>query len=606
MASKWLLTFLLMCWSPFTLTAASVSAQLGASQIPVGGYTLLTITVDGSTRADVRLPEVDGLILRDSGTSQNTSIINGKISKSSTVRVTVLGDKEGSYTIPALKVVVEGKDFTTEPVQVKVTNSPSASSGQSANAQSGTSSGSETLTADDIHRISRIQILSPNATIYVGQKVPITIQLWVNTAHRFDNLTAPVINDDHILMAALGQDYERTIEYADNERFEVYSWKASFTALKEGTTTLEADTEVTVLARARRATSAFDSMFDSDFFGPSYRRIPLLIKSNQVNLEIKPVPTEQPEGFSGAVGKFSMKTSVNPTELQLGDPITLDVEISGTGNFDRVFFEGLKDGSGFKTYTPETQFTPDENDPLKGSKSFKQAIIPKDKKLKEIPSIRFIYFNTETAQFETLESPPVPIVLNVSSASSNPQDVSSYSKPGSGLEVIESDGWIALQVELDSSKGVLRPFIQRPAAWMILSGLPLSFMAYALLLPLLILKSQSNQQQQQLKELRKKLKRFEHELNQALKNDQKTAFIESATHYTREILGVRWNVAPHSITPADAKQRLGDSFIKIRELLMLSDSLHYAGGAVASIDIVKLHDNLQTEWSELIQSIENK
>ena len=209
------------------------------------------------------------------------------------------------------------------------------------------------------------------------------MQLWVNTVHRFDNLSAPVINDEHILMEALGQNYERTIQYDGNDRFEVYEWDSSFTALKEGDVTLESETEVTVLVRAKRQTSAFDSIFDSDFFSPSYRRIPLLIKSNKVPVELKSLPSEQPAGFTGAIGRFTLKTTANPTQLNMGDPITLDIEVSGEGNFDRVFFEGLPESKGFKTYAPEIQFEANPQNPMKGTKSFKQAVLQEMRKLRK-------------------------------------------------------------------------------------------------------------------------------------------------------------------------------------------------------------------------------
>ena len=391
--------------------------------------------------------------------------------------------------------MVKSEEFKTDPVSISVTNTPSHNS--SSNPTSGNSSqGADQITADDIQKISHIEIETSLKPIYVGQKVPISIELWINTAHRFDNLSAPAISNDHLLMETLGQDYERTIQYDGTERYEVYTWNASFTALKAGITTIEAETEVTVLVRARKRTSTLNSIFDSDFFSPSYRRIPLLIKAKKVDLEIRSIPTEQPQGFSGAVGQFELNVTASPTSLSAGDPITLDVKITGTGNFDRVFHEGLGEHDGFKTYSPETQFEVDLSNSLKGIKTFKQAVIPQNAELTEIPSIQFVYFDTDAAQFKTLTNAPIPILLSESPISNNSDSQTASRSPTSGLEVLESDGWIPIQLDLDEPVTTLQPFIQMSTTWIVLVATPSILLLLSFALPLLLTKSRQNRQLQ--------------------------------------------------------------------------------------------------------------
>ena len=65
-----------------------------------------------------------------------------------------------------------------------------------------------------------------------------------------------------------------------------------------------------------------------------------------------------------------------------------------------------------------------------------------------------------------------------------------------------------------------------------------------------------------------------------------------------------WSVAPPSITPADAKNRLNDSFPRVKEILGLNDSMHYAGSQAPEINTLTMHKELEIEWKELISSIE--
>jgi len=604
LATQWLspcvLLFFFLAAIPTTLLAVEVNTSIGSNTIPVGGYTYLSIRVEGTTRADVEIPTVSGLILRDSGTSQNTSIINGHITKSAIVRITILGDKEGTYTIPSFPVIVDKETHQTDPVSITVTNNPQAQSGTT---QSGNSRSSDNLTAEDIRKIARIVVETDASRVFVGQKVPVTIQLWVNQAHRFDNLSAPVVQNEHILMDTLGQDYKRTVEYEGNERFEVYSWQSSFTPLKTGETNLTAETEVTVLVRARRRTSAFDSIFDSDFFSPSYRRIPLLIKSENTALDIKNLPEEQPEAFTGAVGVFDLNVKASPTEITLGDPITLDIEISGKGNFDRVFHDGLGKDTGFKTYTPEETFESDPTNPLRGTKTFKQAIIPNQPDLNEIPPVSFVYFDTDEAAFKTLSSGPVLIQVESDPAISNSLGTTSDREPSSGLNVVASDGWIPLQLELDTPSNRLTPIILKPFSWAILTATPTTLLLFSFLLPTLISRSRRDKNLK-ITELKRKLKSIEKALNQSQHEESVSGFINYSSQYSREILGTLWDVSPQSITTADTRQRMGDSYPALKEIMQLNDSMQYAGGMANDLDLKDKRNALELEWKQLIEIVE--
>ena len=86
----------------------------------------------------------------------------------------------------------------------------------------------------------------------------------------------------------------------------------------------------------------------------------------------------------------------------MGDPITLKMTISGEGNFKTVNIPTLNFGDAFKVYEPELQ--QDE-----GIKTFKQVIIPKSDTIKEIPEVRFSFFDTNLGRYSTITEGPVPI-----------------------------------------------------------------------------------------------------------------------------------------------------------------------------------------------------
>jgi hypothetical protein len=44
----------------------------------------------------------------------------------------------------------------------------------------------------------------------------------------------------------------------------------------------------------------------------------------------------RPDNYSGAVGQFVFDVKVKPTEVALGDPITITLQITGEGNVDSI------------------------------------------------------------------------------------------------------------------------------------------------------------------------------------------------------------------------------------------------------------------------------
>ncbi|MCK4852256.1 MAG: BatD family protein, partial [Candidatus Omnitrophica bacterium] len=120
-------------------------------------------------------------------------------------------------------------------------------------------------------------------------------------------------------------------------------------------------------------------------------------------MTILPFPEkDRPLDFRGAVGDFSMETHCEPRKVRVGDPLTVRMIITGTGNMDTVTAPEVKDGEDFKIYEP--QVTKKER-----MKTYEQIIIPKTDEMKEIPGISFSFFDPRTGRYKTIEEPPLPV-----------------------------------------------------------------------------------------------------------------------------------------------------------------------------------------------------
>ena len=60
----------------------------------------------------------------------------------------------------------------------------------------------------------------------------------------------------------------------------------------------------------------------------------------------------RPDDFSGAIGQFDFQASVAPLQVKAGDPLTLKMDIKGSGNFKNLKMPVFK-APGFKSYEPQ-------------------------------------------------------------------------------------------------------------------------------------------------------------------------------------------------------------------------------------------------------------
>jgi hypothetical protein len=135
----------------------------------------------------------------------------------------------------------------------------------------------------------------------------------------------------------------------------------------------------------------------------------ITIRAEPVDLTIKSLPVDgQPPSFAGAVGNFTMTTSVKPAMVEAGDPITITAKIIGRGDFDRVTAPQIIDPAGWRTYPPSAKFDADDDIGISGTKTFEIAAIPQTKKI-ESPDLEWSYFDPIKEQYVTLSGKGWPI-----------------------------------------------------------------------------------------------------------------------------------------------------------------------------------------------------
>jgi len=405
----------------------TVTAVLSNSETAVGETVELQIKVTGP--GDASPPEeisIDGLEIHATGQSRQFEIHNFSTSSSVTYNYTILPLRAGKFTIPPQIVRAGGSLLRAPELTLNVADSP----GSLPNARPSRGTQSQSVRASDL---VFAELIVPEKKAYVGEIVPVQIRMGFDPRVRPRLIEPPELTGEGFTAQKL-QESGQNSETINGRPYDVVTYKTAIAAARAGkfeVGPVKAKAQVLV-PRARsaprpRSRSPFD-VFDLDdpfsdpFFSNPFaqmgERREVEIKSEPVALEVKPLPPNAPQSFSGAIGNFTMSTDAKPKDLQVGDPITVTTAISGRGNFDRVNAPVVEDERGWHKYPPSSKFKQDDEVGISGTKTFETVLSPNEKK-QAVPVLAFSYFDPVKEQYVTVRSEPIAISVQGGAAAAN-------------------------------------------------------------------------------------------------------------------------------------------------------------------------------------------
>lgn len=374
----------------------------------VGRRINISYVVDTQDVEDIKVGEFPGFeLLYGPSTSSQSSfqMINGKTTHSSTITFTyvLLAEKEGDYTLPAASVKVNGKTIRSSTANIQVLPS---SSNTSQGQFSGQGSSSKT------HRQSEgainegdlfITATASKSKIFEQEAVVLTYKLYTLVNIRQLSGDMPELDGFHCQelnsKAQLSLKYERY----NGRNYGTAIWRQYVLfPQKSGKMTIPSiffDAEVEV-------TNPNADPFDIFFGGGSLTQmLRKTIKTPEVEIDVKPLPSPIPSNFSGAVGKFSMTGSLTPDQLDANDAATMKIVVSGQGNMKLIKAPSVDMPKDFEVYTPkETDKTTNTAAGAKGNIVFDYVIVPRHGGKYSIPPVEFVYFNPDAEKYVTIRT----------------------------------------------------------------------------------------------------------------------------------------------------------------------------------------------------------
>jgi hypothetical protein len=453
------------------------------------------------------------------------------------------------------------------------------------------------------------RLLLPKRELFVGETVPVEIQVGLRPGLVASLNGLPTLNGEEFTLNKLSSRPEQSQEVVDGKPYTLLTWHSVLSAVKPGDFSLTVETPITVKMRAapkRRArmpkglfddsmfSDPFDDPFFQDVFGGTTEK-ELTVASEPDALKVLPLPAEgRPAGFSGAVGKFDLSSELSAARSAAGDPLTLRLKVSGTGNFDRVNTMMLGQVDGWKTYKPSAKFAPADNAGYSGEKDFEQAVIPMQAGRQTAPGLALSFFNPDTRQYEIKQT--APLSVDVSSAPtggpsasvsvSNPRQTPASEPPRDGLRPDH--------VETGRMDATLRPLYFQP--WFVgtQGALVLCFAG-----SLIFLRRRQRRATDTDGALRREasatILRCLAEMDDASSAGDAVRFFQSARAALQENLATPWHVAPASITIAEIDARLNGEGGDIRRVFALADQAAYSGQHLSTADFKQWKAVVRTE-----------
>ncbi|MDA8402689.1 MAG: BatD family protein [Desulfobacteraceae bacterium] len=416
----WIWVFILCLAAPAGAENLSAEVRVAQEEALVGEPVTLQIVVSGSeSPSQPDLSHIDGASVAFQGGSQNSSrsisIINGRMAQNVqegyvfSYQITPL--REGRIEIPAISVSDNGRTAVTRPVFI-LAKKPAESESDG----------------------FKLRMALSKTACYVGEPVILTVTWYLSGDVESASFSIPFLeNKDRFFVSDPKTDTRSGKQYyriptnsgevivekgqgeLDGRAFSTLSFQKVLIPSKSGRISIDPVT-VSYKSLTGYRNRRFDDEFFSNFFNQSLRQGIYkqgVAPSNSLELTVKDLPaTGRPANFSGLVGTYHIEAEASPTTVNVGDPITLTVAVSGPEFLEPVMLPPLqKQPDIIKNFKVPSEMAAGE---ISGDrKIFTQTIRPLRADVTAVPPILLSYFDTRTGTYETAHSAPIPLSVSL-------------------------------------------------------------------------------------------------------------------------------------------------------------------------------------------------
>ncbi len=380
--------------------APPVQATVDRDTVTTEDVITLTISIVGETNVSVpTLPIINGVQFIGRSTASTQTLRNGQLTADFRFSFRLRPSRPGTVSIPPVQLVIGGTTHETEPIEVTVTQGPGPQSPPSVFQQPSTRAGQEFFVEAEID----------NDNPYLGEQIAYIVKAYQSTsafALGRRSYWPPVFWGFWNAQDSGRREYS---ESRSGLRYRVTEFRTILFPTVLGPITIEP-------AKMGPGTTIFGGAADYN--------------SSSVSVEVQPLPTDAPPSFAGGVGDFTIDAKVDLTAANVGEPVTLTVQVSGTGNLDLLpdpIWPESDDWRAFDNSSDSATYV--ESGQLKGVRTYERILVPKREGSLVIPAIDYAFFDPRDDMYRTVSTAAILIFVTPDPAAlgqdGSPQSVQS-------------------------------------------------------------------------------------------------------------------------------------------------------------------------------------
>ena len=406
-----------------------ISSSISTKNISITESVIFTIKIsDIDENPSVDISEIEDFFSIISGPNIGSEyrFVNGNRTSSRSISWTLIAKNHGKLVIPSLNVIIGKKTLVTNSHEILV---------------------SKQNTEQSIKDLF-LEVKVSKDKAYVGEQVKLTYTFYTRIASKVLSTEFPEYNDFWVekLFDPVGIKF--TPESWDDIEIDGYSYKSlkiyevALFPLQEGVYTLES---MIMKIETKNKDSSFNRLFwDDPFFDTfSQRTRAKLLVSDPVIIEVSPL-SNIPQNFTGAVGEFTLNSSLSNSNIDEGSPTVFKVVLNGEGNLSNIGRPKIIFPDDIDVFEGETKAEKNISDDFSGSIIWEYNLIPRKNGIFIIDAIEIPYFNSVTKSWSIASSKDIKLNVNKSTIfdSSDKDILSSNSNVIRYIRVGDQD-WIS-------------------------------------------------------------------------------------------------------------------------------------------------------------------
>mgnify|MGYP000866647315 CR=1 FL=1 len=406
-----LITFIFLF--PYSnIYAQQFTASVDYNQVPLNYTVDLTYTIEGGKASSFTPPKFDGFEVYGPSQGNNISIINGRVSKSTTLTYTLKPNKQGAFVIASATAIISGKEMKSNSVNIQVvaaqerrrSNDPFQSmmdEMEEMQRQMMQQFQQPAYTEEEIKQyLSKnllVKVTPAKTSIYQGEQTTLSYKIYSRvTCNGIVATKMPSFNGFLSEEFILPEQQEPKVERLNGVEYQTLEVKR-ITLFPQNTGNISIE-PMELSANVYLGFEPFEYKF----------------KSNAIALTVKPLPEKnKPNTFNGAVGKFSFNAEYDKTKVNVDEPISLKITYKGTGNLKLITAPKLEFPDEFEAYEPKAKDDYKNNgNEVTGVKSFEYILIPQDGGTFKLPKYEFAYFDVDKQDYVKFILPETTITVS--------------------------------------------------------------------------------------------------------------------------------------------------------------------------------------------------